>query len=152
MPPLPFELGISYLPAVDSAFAAIATECAAAETTVLSGTGLIDFEYPSVEFLSVESGDGPESFIVATHFNESKSPGLSGVTIGNDTYSFNGSVLLKQRSNGTFGCPEAEICYENILHLVSFVNLQNGESGQDRTDTAETGRWNCLISGLSNYV
>jgi hypothetical protein len=133
-------------------FAAITTECAAAEATVLPGTGLVDIEYPSVEFFSIKSGDGPLSFIVATHFDESKSPGLSGVTIGNDTYALNGSVLLKQRSNGAFGCPEAEIRYENILHVVSFVNLQNGESGQDRTNTVETGRWNCLISGLSNYV
>ncbi len=118
----PFRLAlIGYLPAVGSAFAtAIAPECAAAEAAVLLGTGLVYVKCPSVKFFSVESGDSPESFIVVTHFDESKPPGLPRITIGDDTYTVNRPVLLKQRSNGIFGCPEAEISYENIFHVGSF--------------------------------
>jgi hypothetical protein len=112
---------IGYLPAVGSAFAtAIAPECTAAEAAVLPGAGFIDVERPSVQFFSVESGDGPEGFIIVAHFDESEPSGLPGVTIGDDTYTVNRPVLLKQRSNGVFGCPEAEISYENILHVGSF--------------------------------
>jgi hypothetical protein len=93
----PFRLPlIGYLPAVGSAFAAVtATGCPAAETSVLPGTGLIDVERPSVQFFSVESGDGPEGFIIVAHFDESEPAGLPGVTIGDDTYTFNRSELLK---------------------------------------------------------
>ena len=93
----PFHLAlVGYLPAVGSAFAAVTgTGCPAAEASVLPGAGLIDVECPSVKLFSVESGDSPEGFIVVAHFDESKPPGLSRVPIGDDTYTFNRSVLLK---------------------------------------------------------
>jgi hypothetical protein len=126
--------GVSWinLPTVLTALAAtaVATMAAAtttAEPTVFLRTRFVDLQISTVEFSSIQSSDCTLRFIVPAHLNESKASGLSRITVRDQVYSFNGSILFEQRSNVCFGCAEAKVSNKYIFHLrlSEFAELAN---------------------------
>ena len=92
-------------------------------TAIFFGLGFIDIQRPAVQVTAVESGNGLFSLTVIAHFYESKASGLSGFPVRNDVHPINRAVLFEHRANGAFGSSEAEISYENIFHLIFFLEF-----------------------------
>ena len=90
---------------------------AAAGSAVCLWPGFVYVQCPSVKVGAIQGGNGSIAFRVVAHFNESKTSGLSRITIGHNADTINGPVYLKHRSNCFFGCTEAEISYKNIFHF-----------------------------------
>jgi hypothetical protein len=106
---------VSDLPAILALTAA--TVSTAARSTVSLGTCFVDVQRPAVEVFAVETVDCRGPFGINTHFDKSKAPSLPGIAVGDDADPINGSVRREHSTERIFGGPEAEITYENILHL-----------------------------------
>jgi hypothetical protein len=111
---LPLATGVAAIAAV----AAVAAKAAAA--AIFFRLGFIDSKRPAVELPAVETSNSPLAFAVITHFYESKSSGAAGFPVGNDIYSVNRAVCLKEGPHRSFCCVEAEVSNKNILHIIFF--------------------------------
>src|ERR1051325_1595930 len=126
---------------------------ATVESAVFLGTSFVNLDCSAIQFLPVQSGDCTLRFIVDAHLDKPKTPGSSGVTVGDNTHTLNGSVWFKQRSNGFFGRPKAEVSYENVFHfsfLLKFAEQRIG-AGSDRAVRPDYAK-DAKISGLANYA
>jgi hypothetical protein len=113
---------------------AVVLPCAAAaRSTVCFWTGFIDVQSSAFKVGAIQSRDCPIAFSVVAHFNESKTSGLSRITVGHYADTINGAMYCEHGSNRIFGSAKAEVSYKNILHLYSLSGVSSNESGQDRT-------------------
>src|SRR5689334_14010887 len=95
----------------------------AISAAIFLGPGLVNVQSPAVELVAVESGDSLSALAVISHFHESKAFGASGIAIGYDVHTDHRSIRLEERSNRLFGCPEAEISYKYVFHLMFFLKF-----------------------------
>jgi hypothetical protein len=104
-----------------------------ARSTVCFGTGFVDIQCSAVKVGAIQSRNCPVARGVVTHFHESKTSGLSRVTIGHDADPVDRAMCFKHRSNRILGSAEAQVSYKNIFHFTFFLKLQSKESRQVRT-------------------
>lgn len=99
------------------------TTTAARRTAIRPRTCFVDVHGSSSKLPAVQSGDCFFGFGVVGHLNKSKASGLTGLAIGHNTDTFNGSVSFKKGTDRVFGRSEAEVSYKNVLHclLVSLL-------------------------------
>ena len=95
--------------------AATAATTPTAETAtgaLFAGTGFIDSDGASIEFLAVELRDGSVGFFLRSHFHERETAGLAGELV-HDQFAF-GDVarLLEQVEDVSFGGVKRQIPYE----------------------------------------
>jgi hypothetical protein len=107
-----------------SAPAASAEALSTASTASAAGTiglrfGFVDGEGTSAQFGAVESGNGFFRFIRIGHFDEGKSPGTAGVTIGHNAYFLNFSMGLEHIAQLGFGGAVGKVANIKVLHCVS---------------------------------
>src|ERR1039457_2795653 len=104
---------------------AAAPAAATGKSTIRLRTGFIDVQRSAVELPAIQFRDSAIRFRVCGHFDKSEPSGLAGIPVGDDVDALDGAIRFKQRSNRSFGSPEVEVAYKNILHLAfSFVNLR----------------------------
>src|ERR1700722_19141685 len=128
-----------WLPALLASAAATAAVAASAAkaAAIFFRARFIDGQIPAVKFLSVQGADGTLRFGIAGHLDESESLSPARITVRDNADTLNGSVLFKQRTNGVFGRPEAEVTYKYILQVNFLWILQTvdrGRIGQGRLD------------------
>jgi hypothetical protein len=116
------------VPLPASAAATPAAAAVPAAAPIFLRPGFIDVERPTVEFPTVEPGDGLLGLAIVGHFDEPKTPGSSGFAVGYQAHTVHSAVRLEQGSNCIFGSSEAQISYKNIFHIAFFLNLQSSES------------------------
>ena len=114
-------IGSNRLPAVvHSLSAAAASAAVPAAATVFLRAGFIDGEAASIQLPAAQGFDGAVSIGIDTHFDKPKAFGAARIAVGYDVDALHRPVCLKHGSNRIFGGIEAEVSYNNILHLVSF--------------------------------
>jgi predicted secreted protein len=84
--------------------------------TLAPRASLVDADGTAAQASRVEFRDGAVSFSRVRHFDETKAPGLTRVTVADERHPFDSSVLFEQRLDGLFGGTEIQIAYINILH------------------------------------
>jgi hypothetical protein len=92
-------------------------------TAVFFRAGFIDVQSATTEFAAVQGSDSPFALGVVIHLHEAKTLGPSGVAVGYHVHTRNRAVRLKERSYFVFGGSEAEVSYENILHVIFLLKL-----------------------------
>jgi hypothetical protein len=97
----------------------LATTVAAESAAIFFRPGLVHIQRPAIEFSTIQAGNGSVGFGSHTHFHEPEASGASGVPVGYNVHTVNRAVFFKHGSDRIFGSPEAEVSYENILHLKS---------------------------------
>jgi hypothetical protein len=98
-----------------------------AGTAIGLGAGLVDIQYATAEFFSVQGCNGFLGFGGIRHFDERKSSRTAGVTIGDQTDLIDFAVGLKQRAQFRFRGAVREVANKKLLHGFPF----SGEPTQD---------------------
>jgi hypothetical protein len=111
----------------------------------------VDVEGSSIEFASVQPGNGLVRLAIVAHLDESEASGAAGFAICDHVDAVDGAVRLEHGANCVFGSPEAEITYKDICHLVFFLELAAQRiEGQDRDGfpdyARDPNRRNCQIA------
>ena len=85
------------------ATAAVATAATTATTTAaFATTSLVDRQGATVKLFAVEGADGRVGLVIARHFDERKTPGPSGLTIGNDVDTGHFAELFERLAQNVF--------------------------------------------------
>jgi hypothetical protein len=114
--------------------AAVAAVPTAAAAAIFLRPGFVDIQRSAIEFSAIESGNRALRFVIRAHFHEPKASGPSGFPVCHDAHTIDRAVRLEHGSNRIFGSPEAEISYENILHLSLLSGIcRPANRGQART-------------------
>jgi hypothetical protein len=141
----PTCLPASVLP-LAAAVAAVSTAAAA----IFLRPGFVDIQRSTIEFPAIESGNRALRFVIRAHFHEPKASGSSGFPVCHDAHTIDRAIRLEHGSNRIFGSPEAEISYENILHLSLLSGIcRPANRGQDRTVVPDQKMLE--LPDLSNY-
>ena len=118
---------------------AVAALTAATRSALRLRTRFVDVQASAIEFSAVEIADCAIPFVIAPHFDNRKPSGLARIAIRHNVYTVNGTVRFKHGTDGSFGRPEAEIPYKNVLHFGFPSEFAEQLIGQDRTKTVGPG-------------
>jgi hypothetical protein len=116
-----------------AAISASAAASAAAASPVFLGAGFVHVNRAPAELSPVELGNRPFRLAIVAHLDESESPRLSGIAIGDKVHAFHAAVCRKQRPNLILGGPKTEIPYKYILHFPFLGGAAIGTTDLEQT-------------------
>jgi hypothetical protein len=137
---------------VTSASTAVAAAISASATTAASaalslGTGLINIECASSDFLTVQGGNSFFTVFGACHLHKSKSTGAASVPIGHDADPVHLPIGFKHSTEVFFRRIEIQVTYEDILHgLASTLSYLREEQVRPKSRAREA----CYGAGASD--
>jgi hypothetical protein len=100
-----------------TAISAVASTTASTAAGTLSlGTRFVDIDRASADGRAIQSRDRFLAIFVTGHLHETETTGSPRVTVCHDAHAIHLSERLKQLAQFVFGCVEAQVPYENILH------------------------------------
>jgi hypothetical protein len=100
-----------------TAISAVASATASTATRTFSlGTRFVDVDRPSADRRAIQSRDRLLAIFVTGHLHETETTGSPRVTVRHDAHAIHLSERFKQLPQFVFGCVEAQVPYENILH------------------------------------
>jgi hypothetical protein len=107
--------------------AAASAPIAAARAAFGLRASFVDVQRSAVDVFAVQAVDRGVTFGVGAHFDKCETPGLTGLTIGDNIHSVNGAVCLEHGTHGVLRGPETEVTYKNVFQSSFFLNLQSCE-------------------------
>lgn len=117
MEPLPAIAAAATTTATLTATATAAAKSTAAPAAMLGfRASFVYVERTAIQILTIEPVDRIIGLCIVRHFDERKTPGLTGVTVPDDVDGVDTSVRLERRTKGVFGGPKAEITDKDIFH------------------------------------